>query len=89
MEVLAAPALCPNIVTRSGLPPNPAMLSLTNSMARCWSHSPALPGAASSAVNAKPGGNVSPLKFLHHINQYVCFDRARVPNIIFSLQNKS
>ncbi len=30
------------------------MLSLTNSMARCWSHSPALPGAASSAVNANP-----------------------------------
>ena len=47
------PALSPHSVTRSGSPPNAAMLSLTQAMASCWSSRPKLP-AASLEVTSHP-----------------------------------
>ncbi len=52
VPTLLAPADSPKIVTSSGLPPNPAMLSRTHSSAATWSRMPALPDPASAGPNA-------------------------------------
>lgn len=49
--MLIAPADSPHTVTRSGSPPNAAMLSRTQVRAAIWSSSPRLAGASGSTPN--------------------------------------
>ena len=71
--VLAAPALCPKMVTRLGLPPKYAMFSWTHCRPSTWSKRPLLPGLVSSSVLRKPEPKLQPFKHLTSVYKIYVF----------------